>query len=144
MYWQHHRRSYVKMHYKTSEIRTLKKTLILIKCAEIRFEGNFKNADFRVNAEISQPWAGDPRLAHGRSRVWAPGPAGTLRALFFLHPPFLPPSGASFFRTFPSAVVGMFFPYRHVEIIGSRRRHACQHNSSFKVEWNTHRKTVKT
>ena len=33
-----------------------------------------------------------------------------------------------------SAVVGMFFPYRHVEIIGSRRRHACQHNSSFKVE----------
>ena len=33
-----------------------------------------------------------------------------------------------------SAVVGMFFPYRHVEIIGSRRRHACRHNSSFKVE----------
>ena len=30
-----------------------------------------------------------------------------------------------------SAVVGMFFPYRHVEIIGSRRRHACRHNSSF-------------
>ena len=27
-----------------------------------------------------------------------------------------------------------FFPYRHVEIIGSRRRHACRHNSSFKVE----------
>ena len=33
-----------------------------------------------------------------------------------------------------SAVVGMFFPYRHVEIIGSRRRHACRHNLSFKVE----------
>ena len=33
-----------------------------------------------------------------------------------------------------SAVVGMFFPYRHVEIIGSRRRHACRHNSSFKLE----------
>ena len=31
------------------------------------------------------PWraAGDPRLARGRSRVWAPGPAGALRALFF-------------------------------------------------------------
>ena len=43
-----------------------------------------------------------------------------------------------------SAVVGMFFPYRHVKIIGSRRRHACQHNSSFKVEGNTRRKTVKT
>ena len=33
-----------------------------------------------------------------------------------------------------NAVVGMFFPYRHVEIIGSRRRHTCRHNSSFKVE----------
>ena len=41
-----------------------------------------------------------------------------------------------------SAVVGMFFPYRHVEIIGSQRRHACWHNSSFKVDWNTRRKTV--
>ena len=50
------------------------------------------------------PWraAGDPRLARGRSRVRAPGPAGALRALFFLHPPFLPPSGDSFFRTFPT------------------------------------------
>ena len=47
-------------------------------------------------------------------------------------------------RVYISAVVGMFFPYRHVEIIGSRRRHACRHNSSFKVEWNTRRKTVKT
>ena len=46
----------------------------------------------------SPPWraAGDPRLARGRSRVWAPGSA------FFLHPPFLPPSGDSFFRTFPT------------------------------------------
>ena len=43
-----------------------------------------------------------------------------------------------------SAVVGMFFPYRHVGIIWSRRRHACRHNSSFKIEWNTRRKTVKT
>ena len=50
------------------------------------------------------PWraAEDPRLARGRSRVRAPGPAGALRALFFLHPPFLPPSGDSFFRTFPT------------------------------------------
>ena len=47
------------------------------------------------------PWraAGDPPLARGRSRVRAPGPTGALRALFFLHPPFLPPSGDSFFRT---------------------------------------------
>ena len=31
------------------------------------------------------PWraAGDPRLARGRSRVRAPGPAGALRTLFF-------------------------------------------------------------
>ena len=43
-----------------------------------------------------------------------------------------------------SAVVGMFFPYRHVGIIWSRRRHACRHNSSFKIEWNTLQKTVKT
>ena len=43
------------------------------------------------------PWraAPDPRLARSRSRVGAPGPAGALRALFFLHPPFLPPSGDS-------------------------------------------------
>ena len=38
---------------------------------------------------------------------------------------------------YTSAVVGMFFPYRHVKIIGSWRRHSCRHNSSFKVEWNT-------
>ena len=38
------------------------------------------------------PWraAGDPRLARGRSRVRAPGPAGALRALF--SPPSLPSS----------------------------------------------------
>ena len=38
------------------------------------------------------PWraASDPRLARGRSRVRAPGPAGTLRALF--PPPSLPSS----------------------------------------------------
>ena len=61
------------------------------------------------------PWraAGDPRLAHGRSPVRAPGPAGTLRALFFSTlPPFLPPSGDSFFRTFPTnpaKVLGLIF-----------------------------------
>ena len=43
-----------------------------------------------------------------------------------------------------SAVVGMFFPYRHVNIICSQRRHACRHSSCFKVELNTRRKTVKT
>ena len=59
------------------------------------------------------PWraAGDPRLARGRSRVRAPGPAGALRALFFLPPPFLSPSGDSFFRTFPTSpakVLGLY------------------------------------
>ena len=49
------------------------------------------------------PWraAPDLRLARGRSRIRAPGPVGALRALFFLHPPFLPPSGDSFICTFP-------------------------------------------
>ena len=39
------------------------------------------------------PWraAGDPRLARGRSRARAPGPAGALRVLFF-SPPSLPSS----------------------------------------------------
>ena len=39
------------------------------------------------------PWraAGGPRLAHGRSRC----------VCFFLHPPFLPPSGDSFFTPSP-------------------------------------------
>ena len=48
------------------------------------------------------PWraAGDPRLARGRSRVRTLGPAGALRVLF--SPPSLPPSGDSFFRTFPT------------------------------------------
>ena len=50
----------------------------------------------------------------------------------------------SYRHVLASAVVGMFFPYRHVEIIGSRRRHACRHNARFKVQWNTHRKTWKT
>ena len=53
-------------------------------------------------------------------------------------------SAHAFFCHISSAVVGMFFPYRHVGIIWSRRRHACRHNSSFKIEWNTRRKTVKT
>ena len=50
------------------------------------------------------PWrtAGDPRLARGRSQVRALGPAGA----FFLHPPFLPPSGDSFLRTFPTKPMG--------------------------------------
>ena len=50
------------------------------------------------------PWraAGDPRLARGRSRVRAPGPAGALRALFFSPlPSFLLPE-IVFFRTFPT------------------------------------------
>ena len=53
------------------------------------------------------PWraAGDPRLTRSRSRVRAPGPAGALCMLFFLHPPFLTPSGDSFFRTFPTKPV---------------------------------------
>ena len=50
------------------------------------------------------PWraAGDPRLAHGRSRVWAPGPAGGLAACIFFStfPSFL--LRESFFRTFPT------------------------------------------
>ena len=48
------------------------------------------------------PWRAslDPRLARGRSRVWAPGPAGALRTFF--SPLSLPPSGDSFFRTFPT------------------------------------------
>ena len=37
-----------------------------------------------------------------------------------------------------SAVIGMFFPYRHVGIIWSRRRHA-----SFQIEWSTRRKKNK-
>ena len=46
------------------------------------------------------PWraAGDPRLARGWS---SPGPGGCAARAYFLHPPFLPPSG-SFFRTFPT------------------------------------------
>ena len=49
------------------------------------------------------PWraAGDPLLARGRSRVRAPGPAGRAARAFFLHPPFLPPSGDSFFAPSP-------------------------------------------
>ena len=50
------------------------------------------------------PWraAGDPRLARSRSRVRAPGPEGALHALFFSTlPPFLPPSGDSFFAPSP-------------------------------------------
>ena len=40
------------------------------------------------------PWraAGDPRLGFG----------GRAACAFFLHPPFLPPSGDSFFRIFPT------------------------------------------
>ena len=58
--------------------------------------------------------APDPRLAHGRSWVRARGPAGVLRGLFFLHPPFLPPSGDSFICTFPTKptkVLGLLILY---------------------------------
>ena len=49
--------------------------------------------------------AGDPRLARGRSRFQVPAPVGVLHAFFSLHPPFLPPSEDSFFRTFPTTPV---------------------------------------
>ena len=35
----------------------------------------------------------------------SPGPGGRAARAFFLHPPFLPPSGDSFFRTFPTKPV---------------------------------------
>ena len=35
----------------------------------------------------------------------SPGPSGRAARAFFLHPPFLPPSGDSFFRTFPTKPV---------------------------------------
>ena len=56
------------------------------------------------------PWraAGDPCLARGRSQVRAPCPAAVLHTLFFLHPPFLPPSGDSFFCTFPTNPAKVF------------------------------------
>ena len=42
----------------------------------------------------------------------SPGPGGCAARAFFLHPPFLPPSGDSFFRTFPTnpaKVLGLIF-----------------------------------
>ena len=53
------------------------------------------------------PWraAGDPRLARGRSRVRAPGPAGTLRALFFSTLPSFFLREIVFFCTFPTKPV---------------------------------------
>ena len=51
---------------------------------------------------------------------------------------YLPPSTLNLLAS--SAVVGMFFPYWHVGIIWSWHRHACRHNSNFKIEWNTRRK----
>ena len=53
--------------------------------------------------------AGDPRLAHGRSRVWAPAPAGALCTLF--SPPSLPPLGDSFFLHLPHQ------PHKGVKVI---------------------------
>ena len=50
-------------------------------------------------------WGPLSSMRHGRSWVWAPGPADMLRTLCFLHSPFLPPSGDSFFRTFPTKPV---------------------------------------
>ena len=67
------------------------------------------------------PWraAGDPRLARGRSRVRAPGPAGALRALFFSTlPSFLLPE-IVFFRTFPTnpaKVLGLLNNLTYVHI----------------------------
>ena len=69
-----------------------------------------------LNSPHGDGAAGDPRLARGRSRVRAPGPAGALRALFFLHPPFLPPSGDSFFCTFPTK------PVKPVVRLGLKKR----------------------
>ena len=61
------------------------------------------------------PWraAGDPRLARGRSRVQAPGPAGALHMLFFSTlPSFLLREIGCFFRTFPTnpaKVLGLLY-----------------------------------
>ena len=62
------------------------------------------------------PWraAGDPRLAHGRSRVRAPGPAGALCALFFSTLPSFLLREIVFFRTFPTKptkVLGLTWGY---------------------------------
>ena len=59
------------------------------------------------------PWraAWDPRLACGRSRVRAPGPAGALRALFFSPLPsvLLPDSCFRTFPTNPAKVLGLLY-----------------------------------
>ena len=57
----------------------------------------------KANLSKQPPWraAGDHRLASSRFRVRAPGPAWRC-AHFFLHPPFFPPSGDSYFRAFPT------------------------------------------
>ena len=54
----------------------------------------------------------DPRLARGRSRVRAPGPAGALRALFFSTLPSFLLREIIFFRTFPTnpaKVLGLLY-----------------------------------
>ena len=64
------------------------------------------------------PWraAGDPRLARGRSRVRAPGPAGALRVLFFSTLPSFLLREIVFFCTFPTKptkVLGLYgFVYK--------------------------------
>ena len=66
---------------------------------------NYRHGKACLSKQPPPPWraARDPRLARGRSRV--------ARA-FFLQPPFLPPSGDSFFRTFPTnpaKVLGLLY-----------------------------------
>ena len=51
---------------------------------------NYRHGKAGLSKQPHWRAAGDPRLARGRSRVRAPGPAGALRALF--SPPSLPSS----------------------------------------------------
>ena len=44
---------------------------------------NYRHGKAGLSKQPQWRAAGDPRLARGRSRVRAPGPAGALRALFF-------------------------------------------------------------
>ena len=60
------------------------------------------------------PWraAGDPCISTRQVPGSSPGSGGHVARAFFLHPPFLPPSGDSFFRTFPTnpaKVLGLIF-----------------------------------
>ena len=60
------------------------------------------------------PWraAGDPSPSTRQVPGSSPGSGGRAACAFFLHPPFLPPSGDSFFRTFPTnptKVLGLLY-----------------------------------